>query len=100
MAARLGGDEFAIILSGNIDFNAVETLAKRVVTEVAMPFNLDGNNSNISASVGISIYPDDGTESETLLKNADSAMYEVKSRGRNGYQFFNDSDTNPKDAAN
>lgn len=100
MAARLGGDEFAIILSGNINFNAVDTLAKRVVTEVAMPFNLDGNNSNISASVGISIYPDDGADSETLLKNADSAMYEVKSRGRNGYQFFKDSDTNPKDAAN
>lgn len=100
MAARLGGDEFAIILSGDIDFNAVETLAKRVVTDIAKPFNLDGNNSHISASVGISIYPEDGIESEALLKNADSAMYEVKSRGRNGYQFFKTNETNIKEVVN
>jgi diguanylate cyclase (GGDEF)-like protein len=86
--ARLGGDEFIILLP---TINAVEdaaTVANKILHELTPPFQLQGHKSFSSASIGISIFPDDTTEMEDLLRNADTAMYHAKALGRNNYQFF------------
>lgn len=89
--ARLGGDEFTILLSGLHGIKHVEAVAQRVIKHIAEPVTLSGNKVVVSASIGISIYPEDGKDIDTLLKNADAAMYEVKAKGRNGIFFCNDS---------
>jgi len=85
---RLGGDEFALLLPG-IDLveNAAGT-AQKILEAVKKPLTLDGHELNITASIGIAIHPADGESAETLLKNADIAMYHAKEQGRNNYQFF------------
>jgi diguanylate cyclase (GGDEF)-like protein len=88
MVARLGGDEFTVLLS---DINKPEAAAKvagRLIRKMADTFLIENNEISITTSIGISIYPDDGTEAGTLLKNADSAMYHAKKNGRNSYQFY------------
>ncbi|CAM8658185.1 GGDEF domain [Comamonadaceae bacterium] len=85
--ARLGGDEFVAVLS-EVDLNEVNTIAGRIVDFMSASFPVQGNNLFVSASIGISVYPDDGDDSITLLKNADTAMYRAKERGRNQYQYF------------
>ncbi len=88
--ARLGGDEFAIIQGGETDQReAASELADRVITVIAEPFNLDGNEVNIGTSIGIALAPEHGTNPDNLLKMADMALYSAKSGGRNGYRFFN-----------
>ncbi len=89
--ARLGGDEFTILLSDLHSTKHVEVVAQRVLERIAEPVTLSGNKVVVSASIGISIYPEDGEDIDTLLKNADAAMYEVKAKGRNGVFFCNDS---------
>jgi diguanylate cyclase (GGDEF)-like protein len=86
--ARLGGDEFAV-LTGTLASPAdAATLANRIVTRAAEPLEVDGHNIVIGASVGIAVAPGDGSDSETLLKNADLALYRAKHDGRGAYHFF------------
>ena len=85
--ARLGGDEFVAVL-GSVEPDDINLVAARIVSAISASFRVNGNNLFVSASIGISIFPDDGDDSGTLLKNADTAMYSAKERGRNQYQFF------------
>ncbi|MCD8554450.1 EAL domain-containing protein [Seleniivibrio sp.] len=86
--ARLGGDEFMLILQDILsESNAVDT-SRRILSEFAKPINITGNEFFINASLGITIYPDDGEDVLTMVKNADLAMYRVKETGKNGYQLF------------
>ncbi|WP_432472609.1 EAL domain-containing protein [Amphritea sp. HPY] len=86
--ARLGGDEFTIILGELDDFKVVERVAQQILTLMSEPFNLNQNQVYVSASIGITLYPDDAGSIDLLLKNADQAMYAAKSRGRNGFHYF------------
>jgi len=89
--ARLGGDEFILAMA---DIDRVEDAAKaahRLIQAMQAPFRLDEHEIVVTASIGISLYPDDGADAETLLKNADSALYHAKDAGRNNYQFYNQS---------
>lgn len=90
IVARMGGDEFAILLENMNDTQAAEAVARKLTEVLAEPYELDGGSVNITVSVGITIYPKDHGDPETLVKNADMAMYQAKSAGRNGYQFFNE----------
>ncbi len=87
--ARLGGDEFVILLVP-IDLNEINAVATRIVDYLAASFPIRDHHLHVSASIGISLYPEDGEDSGTLLKNADTAMYRSKERGRNQFQFFAD----------
>jgi diguanylate cyclase (GGDEF)-like protein len=86
--ARLGGDEFVLILNEIPRAQDIESIASRVLEDMARPVKLTDLELHTSASIGISIYPDDGTSAETLLQHADAAMYHAKKSGRNAYQFF------------
>ena len=89
--ARLGGDEFTLILPQITDLGRVEQVAQAVNDALAAPFMLDDKPVYISASIGITLFPEDGDDTETLLKNADQAMYAAKEGGRNCFSFFTDS---------
>lgn len=86
--ARLGGDEFTVILSEIDDSNIVERLAQNILAVLAKPFYLGGEMAYISASIGITLYPNDATSVEDMLKNADQAMYVAKNQGRNRHSYF------------
>lgn len=86
--ARLSGDEFAIVLSELTHPDDAGTVAHKIVSEMAMPFKLDGQEVYISASIGICTGPIDGTDPDLLLKKADTAMYRAKDSGRNTFKFY------------
>jgi diguanylate cyclase (GGDEF)-like protein/PAS domain S-box-containing protein len=86
--ARLGGDEFVVMVENFTAPRDAIAVAQKILANVAKPFFVDGTEFLMSASIGISTYPDDGTDAETLLKNADIAMYRAKDLGRNNYQFY------------
>ncbi|GGP37507.1 EAL domain-containing protein [Shewanella saliphila] len=86
--ARLGGDEFTLILSDLSDFDSVAIIAQRIIDSLSKPYFIQGHKTFISASIGISFYPDDGITADILLQHADTAMYEVKNNGKNSYQLF------------
>jgi diguanylate cyclase (GGDEF)-like protein len=88
VVARLGGDEFAVVLPAVEDDGIAAAIAGRVIDALAQPFYLAGQPLFVSASVGIATYPENGRDAETLLKNADTAMYGAKNGGRNNYQFY------------
>jgi diguanylate cyclase (GGDEF)-like protein len=88
LVARLGGDEFAIVQAGTEQPFGATALATRLIAEIAKPFELDGHQVVIGASVGISIAPNDGNDPDRLLKNADLALYRAKSDGRDSCRFF------------
>lgn len=88
--ARVGGDEFTILLPSIGDPRLAEEKARRIIEAVAEPFMIEGRQLYVTTSIGISLYPQHGSDPETLLKNADNAMYRAKDSGRNGYQIFND----------
>jgi diguanylate cyclase (GGDEF)-like protein/PAS domain S-box-containing protein len=88
LIARLGGDEFAVIQKSVQWRGDATALAGRIERMFGAPFMLDGRAVNISTSLGITLFPRDGTSIETLLKNADLAMYQSKSQGRNTFRFF------------
>ena len=90
-AARFGGDEFAIILRDIKQLTDLEKLVVSLLKSLSRPYMILNQDSFISASIGITLYPDDGSDPETLLQNADSAMYRAKDNGRNNYQFFTSS---------
>jgi diguanylate cyclase (GGDEF)-like protein len=87
-AARLGGDEFVVLVDEFVDPFELETVAQRILAAAAQPFPLAGPEGEVSASIGISVYPADGTDIESLTKSADSAMYRAKRAGKNTYRFF------------
>ena len=86
--ARLGGDEFIVILPELDDISNAERIATSIVQRLASPFSLHNETSYVSASIGITFYPDDASTIEELFKNADQAMYVAKSLGRNRYNYF------------
>jgi len=86
--ARLGGDEFLIMLEELGDPGHAEVVAEKLVESFKKPFLLDSRRVHSTTSVGISVYPDDGDTVETLMQNADTAMYQAKDSGRSHYQFF------------
>ncbi len=88
IVSRLGGDEFAVLLSENNDEGKVRVIVKNILASLSNPYFLKGNDAFISASIGVTIFPDDGRTAETLLRKADSAMHLAKERGRNDFQFF------------
>ena len=89
--SRLGGDEFTVILADLGDFKDVERVAQNILDELAEPFALEGQTVHISASIGITFFPEDATDTHDLMKNADQAMYAAKSLGGNQYHYFTQS---------
>ncbi|MCQ8118769.1 EAL domain-containing protein [Methylomonas rosea] len=85
---RLGGDEFVIILNELDDINCVGQIANKLLDKLAEPYSLGFEMAYISASIGVSIYPDDAADASTLLKNADQAMYAAKRQGRNRFHYY------------
>jgi diguanylate cyclase (GGDEF)-like protein/PAS domain S-box-containing protein len=86
--ARLGGDEFTIILEEVRSAQHVGGVANKVMSAIVQPYTLEGIEVNISSSIGVSLYPADGRDVDTLLRNADAAMYHAKNTGRNNFQFY------------
>ena len=86
--SRQGGDEFVVLLSEEDDSEDVSVIAKRMLRAVAEAHFVDQHDLHVTCSVGVSLYPDDGLNAETLIKNADTAMYQAKENGRQTYQYF------------
>ncbi len=86
--ARISGDEFVVVLEDLPDQGAPERVARMILDEVRRPFQVEGNEIHVSGSLGLAVHPDDGSDAETLLKNADAAMYHAKELGRNGFRLF------------
>jgi diguanylate cyclase (GGDEF)-like protein len=89
--ARLGGDEFTVLLTDIVTLQDAARVARRIIDNVSQPINLDGHEVIVTTSIGISLYPDDGKDVVTLIKNADTAMYHAKDQGRNNFQFYTQS---------
>ncbi len=87
-AARLGGDEFIVSLPGVNDGAEPARVATRILAEMSRPFDVAGQRLPAAVSIGISLFPEDGDDAPTLLRNADTAMYHAKESGRGNYQFF------------
>jgi len=86
--ARTGGDEFIIVLGEISSVNDVAVVSKKVLDELSRPVLVSRHELHISCSIGISLYPNDGTDMNTLIMNADMAMYHAKNSGRNSFRFF------------
>ena len=86
--ARLGGDEFAVILAAHGGQRRAHTVAKRILERLRLPFSVKGNEVTVSASIGVAVFPDDALVAETLVKYADTAMYQAKHAGRDTFRFF------------
>src|SRR6202166_957573 len=86
--SRQGGDEFVVLLSEVDHSEGVAITVKRLLQVGAKPHSIDKHDLHVTACIGVSIYPDDGLDAETLIKNADTAMYQAKENGRQSYQFF------------
>ena len=85
---RMGGDEFVVLIEEFAEAGQVAEVAKKMLETVARPFVLQAREFEVTASLGISIYPEDGKDAQTLLKNADMAMYLVKQQGKNSFRFY------------
>ena len=88
--ARLGGDEFVVIISSFTDNSQIIAVANKILASLQAPFALESHEAFISASIGIALCPDNGKDSETLQRQADSAMYRAKNLGKNNFQFYQD----------
>jgi EAL domain-containing protein (putative c-di-GMP-specific phosphodiesterase class I) len=86
--ARLGGDEFVVVLSDLLRIEDAVRLAEKIVAGLRLPFRIEEDELFVTTSLGISVYPSDGRTGETLIKNADTAMYRAKEEGRDNYQLF------------
>jgi diguanylate cyclase (GGDEF)-like protein/PAS domain S-box-containing protein len=87
--ARLGGDEFTLLLPNLSRSDDAAPVAQKLLEAVRYPFHIEGREFFITTSIGVSLYPEDGLDAETLIKNADTAMYQAKEQGRDNYQLFN-----------
>lgn len=90
VVGRLGGDEFVILVEDFNDMRQVEVLAHKILSTVIKPMVLTGEECRVTASIGISVYPKDAQDEQTLMKNADIAMYFAKEEGKNNYQFYSE----------
>jgi diguanylate cyclase (GGDEF)-like protein/PAS domain S-box-containing protein len=88
MVARFGGDEFTLLLEDLREARDAGLVAEKVLKVMAKPFDLEGQETYVSGSIGISLFPDDGRDITTLFKNADSALYQAKEHGRNNYHYY------------
>jgi diguanylate cyclase (GGDEF)-like protein/PAS domain S-box-containing protein len=88
VVARLGGDEFMLLITGVKQLKEIVALTEKILEAVRPSFHFDGKDLFTTASIGVSVFPNDGHDPETLLKNADTAMYRAKRGGRNNYQVF------------
>jgi diguanylate cyclase (GGDEF)-like protein len=88
--ARLGGDEFVVLLPELEDEKYAAIVAQKILAATAKPFSLMGQEFRVTASIGISTYPQDGLDEQTLTKNADIAMYQAKAEGKNNFQFYSE----------
>jgi predicted signal transduction protein with EAL and GGDEF domain/DNA-binding response OmpR family regulator len=91
LVGRHGGDEFTLFLADLKHDSDAALIARRLLASLALPFMLGGQEVVAGASIGIAMYPDDGKDVETLLRNADAAMFHAKERGRNNYQYYSES---------
>jgi diguanylate cyclase (GGDEF)-like protein len=91
VVARPGGDEFTVLLCNLESARDAGTVARQLIKALSRPFEVDGHTIYVGASVGIAIYPQDGTDGADLLKKADSAMYRAKDRGRNRFAYYEES---------
>lgn len=87
--ARLGGDEFVVLIPVVQDKHGDMVVAEKILASLAAPFHIDGHTLQISSSIGIAVYPVDGDDEKSLVRNADTAMYYAKKSGRNNMKFFN-----------
>jgi diguanylate cyclase (GGDEF)-like protein/PAS domain S-box-containing protein len=85
---RLGGDEFGIVLANLVEPEDASRVAQKIIENFQRPFKLEGAEVYVTPSIGITLYPKDGTEQDELIKNADAAMYRAKDAGRNNYQYY------------
>ena len=90
IVGRLGGDEFTILMEDFNELKQVETLAHKILNTVIKPFAIMGEEYRVTASIGISVFPKDGQDEQTLMKNADIAMYFAKEGGKNTFQFYSE----------
>jgi len=88
IVARQGGDEFVVVITGMEDSSTTSTVASKISRNLAAPYTIEGNDLYSTPSIGISLYPVDGIDTDELMKHADTAMYHAKDLGRNNYQFF------------
>lgn len=88
--ARLGGDEFTVVLSDIDDTSQVEAVARRILASLSEPISLQSHNPVVTPSIGIALYPQDGTDPDSLVRNADTAMYVAKAEGRACFRFYNE----------
>lgn len=86
--ARLGGDEFVIILPDLENIDSIPSFLERILENISQPYIIDQHEVNITCSLGFSVYPENGKDTETLLKNADNAMYQAKEGGKNTFRFY------------
>jgi diguanylate cyclase (GGDEF)-like protein len=86
--SRQGGDEFVVLLSEMAQPEDAAITARRVLQAIAEPHLIDGHDLHVTASIGVSVFPDDGRDAETLIQNADTAMYQAKENGHQSYKFF------------
>jgi diguanylate cyclase (GGDEF)-like protein/PAS domain S-box-containing protein len=90
--ARVGGDEFVIVLQEITGPEDAKVVANKVIKEICSPFYIDDNRCELGASVGMSLYPDHGEDTDTIIKNADEAMYQAKKRGGNNFHLYRPGD--------
>jgi len=90
MLARLGGDEFTVLLSDLREATDAATVSQRIIEAVSKPFVVNGTEVRIGASIGIAIFPRDGSDYQTILKSADMAMYQAKEEGKNTYRYYSE----------
>ncbi len=86
--ARLGGDEFVVVLEGIHDHDDISFVANKLLENLSKPIHISGHEISTTVSIGISVFPDDGEQTDTLLKHADIAMYKAKEGGKNNYQYY------------
>jgi diguanylate cyclase (GGDEF)-like protein/PAS domain S-box-containing protein len=86
--ARLGGDEFVVLMPGVRGADECAAVCDKIIDALSVPVEFEGRSLHISPSIGICLYPDDGTDVESLMRKADAAMYQAKAAGRNNYQFY------------
>lgn len=89
LVARLGGDEFVVIIDHIGDSGDMAIIAQRIINNIRIPVTLEETEISVTGSIGISMFPEDGQDTETLIKHADIAMYSAKNKGKNSFQYFN-----------
>ncbi len=86
--ARIGGDEFTVVMPALVDSHPAPVVAQRIITSLEQPFRFNRQEAMVSASIGITVFPDDARDVQALLRNADAAMYQAKEQGKANYQFY------------